>query len=78
MLVSYLAYYSTLKMAASHVPPKRQLTFRRTTWRYIPEDRTLENADVKQISIENFLIFKGRTHNVKGHNKDNLYPSVHS
>jgi hypothetical protein len=42
MLISCLAYFSTLKMEAA-CSSETPVDFQRTTWRYIPEDRTLHN-----------------------------------
>jgi hypothetical protein len=41
MLVSFLAYSSTLKMEATR-SSETLVDFQRSTWRYIPEDITLQ------------------------------------
>jgi hypothetical protein len=45
MLVSYLAYSSTLKMEGT-CSSETSVGFQRTTWRDIPEDRALQNNSV--------------------------------
>jgi hypothetical protein len=40
MLVTYLSYSSTLKMEGTY-SSETSVEFQRTTWHYIPEDRTI-------------------------------------
>jgi hypothetical protein len=50
MLVSCLAYFSTLKMEATCFS-EASVEFQRTTWRYIPEDRTLQEGIYSELSL---------------------------
>jgi hypothetical protein len=45
MLVSCLAYSSTMKMEATY-SSETSVDFQRTKRRYIPEDKTIQNFDV--------------------------------
>jgi hypothetical protein len=42
MLVSYLAYSYAIKTEAKYIP-ETSVGFKRTTWRYVTEDRTIHN-----------------------------------
>jgi hypothetical protein len=53
-LVSSLAYYSTLKMEATCFP-ETSFDLQRSTWRYIPEDRTLHKH-----RCENLKTYEGK------------------
>jgi hypothetical protein len=60
-LVSCLAYSSTLKMEATY-SSETSVDFRRTTWRYIPEDRTLQNGQKITESRKSFSNITQRRH----------------
>jgi hypothetical protein len=58
--VSYLTYSSTLKIEATY-SSETSVEFHRTTWRYIPQDRTVHNdrcGTIKtlNISFQNVII----------------------
>jgi hypothetical protein len=52
---SCLAYSSTLKMEATR-SSETSVDFYRTTWRYIPEDRTLHNYICETLNPTNIYI----------------------
>jgi hypothetical protein len=59
MLVSWLAYSSTLKMKAT-CSPKTSLNFQWTTWPSFPEDRTIHNhccENLKSYTSNNFIFW---------------------
>jgi hypothetical protein len=57
MLISCLAYPSTLKMEVT-CSTETSVDFQRTTWRYIPEDRTLHNHRCENVkSCKNNPVF---------------------
>jgi hypothetical protein len=61
MLVSWLAYSSTLKLKVT-CSPKTSADFQWTTWPYFPDDRTLHNnccENLKSYPTNNF-IFAGK------------------
>jgi hypothetical protein len=55
MLVSCLSYYSTLNMKAIY-SSEMSVDFQQITWRYIPEDRTLQINLVHSVKYNFFVI----------------------
>jgi hypothetical protein len=55
MLVSCLAYFSTLKMKATS-STKTLVDFEETTWHFIPEDRTLHNHGCENLKAYIFPV----------------------
>jgi hypothetical protein len=68
MLVSWLAYFSTLKIEAK-CSSETSVDFQRTTWRYMPEYRTLHNHRCEDLNSDKQPV-------VRHHSRHKLWNTV--